>query len=49
MTDLVDALSANSLKPDTSVHLSWPNSKCQILRDDIVLIDTPGWLKLIIL
>ena len=39
---VADALSCNSLGPDSCVRLLWPRHRCPLLRDDVVLVDTPG-------
>ena len=36
------ALSSSSLGPDSCVRLLWPRHRCPLLRDDVVLVDTPG-------
>jgi hypothetical protein len=44
MSDVVHALSSHSstLGPESCVQLFWPRQQCPLLRDDVVLIDTPG-------
>ena len=36
------ALSSNSLGPDSCVRVLWPRHRCPLLRDDVILVDTPG-------
>ena len=40
---VADALSSDSLGPDSCVRLLWPRHRCPLLRDDVVLVDTPGY------
>lgn len=40
--NLANALSTESLGDSTLVKIYWPKSKCSILHDDVVLVDSPG-------
>ena len=40
------ALSSDSLGPDSCVRLLWPRHRCPLLRDDVVLVDTPGYTSM---
>ena len=42
LREVADALSSRSLGPDSCVRLLWPRHRCPLLRDDVVLVDTPG-------
>lgn len=39
---LANALNTESLGDSTLVKVYWPKSKCSILHDDVVLVDSPG-------
>lgn len=39
---LANALNTESLGDSTLVKIFWPKSKCPILHDDVVLVDSPG-------
>ena len=39
---LANALNTESLGDSTLVKIFWPKSKCSILHDDVVLVDSPG-------
>ncbi|XP_055348797.1 mitofusin-2-like [Paramacrobiotus metropolitanus] len=39
---LSHALSAEHLSEQTLVKLMWPKSKCYLLQEDVVLVDSPG-------
>lgn len=39
---LANALSTESLEDSALVKIHWPKSKCPILHDDVVLVDSPG-------
>lgn len=39
---LANALNTESLGDSTLVKVYWPKSKCPILHDDVVLVDSPG-------
>jgi len=36
------ALCKDKLSESTLVRIFWPKEKCQLLRDDVVLVDSPG-------
>ncbi|XP_017486272.1 PREDICTED: mitofusin-2-like [Rhagoletis zephyria] len=40
--NLANALNNESMSSDTLVKIFWPKSKCSILHDDVVLVDSPG-------
>ena len=42
LREVAHALSSRSLGPDSCVRLLWPRHRCPLLRDDVVLVDTPG-------
>lgn len=39
---LANALNNESMGDETLVKIFWPKSKCSILHDDVVLVDSPG-------
>jgi mitofusin len=39
---LANALNTERLGDSTLVRVFWPKSKCSLLRDDVVLVDSPG-------
>lgn len=39
---LAHALCNNRLGDSTLVRIHWPKSRCPLLRDDVVLVDSPG-------
>ncbi|XP_041377869.1 mitofusin-2-like isoform X1 [Gigantopelta aegis] len=39
---LAHNLSAVKLKENTLLRILWPNSKCQVLKEDVVFVDSPG-------
>lgn len=39
---LAHALCKEKLNESTLVRIFWPKDKCQLLRDDVVLVDSPG-------
>ncbi|KAE8750554.1 hypothetical protein FOCC_FOCC002848 [Frankliniella occidentalis] len=39
---LAHALCKEKLNESTLVRIFWPKEKCQLLRDDVVLVDSPG-------
>ncbi|CAH8829292.1 unnamed protein product [Trichobilharzia szidati] len=39
---LAHALSSVKLSADTLLKIFWPNSHCRLLREDVVLLDSPG-------
>ena len=42
VTSLSHALSGEHLSEESLVRLAWPKSKCFLLREDVVLVDSPG-------
>ncbi|KAB7495560.1 Transmembrane GTPase Marf [Armadillidium nasatum] len=42
ISHLAHALCNNRLGDSTLVRIHWPKSRCQLLRDDVVLVDSPG-------
>ncbi|CAG2168034.1 unnamed protein product [Oppiella nova] len=40
--DLANALKTESMGDATLVRVFWPKSKCSLLSDDVVLVDSPG-------
>ncbi|CAG2102222.1 unnamed protein product [Medioppia subpectinata] len=40
--DLANALTAGEMGDSTLVRVFWPKSKCSLLSDDVVLVDSPG-------
>lgn len=42
MKQLAHALCKDKLNESTLVRIFWPKDKCQLLRDDVVLVDSPG-------
>lgn len=39
---LANALNSESLGESTLVQIFWPKDRCNLLRDDVVLVDSPG-------
>ncbi|KAM7310850.1 putative transmembrane GTPase mfn [Ixodes scapularis] len=39
---LANALNSESLGESTLVRIFWPKDRCNLLRDDVVLVDSPG-------
>jgi mitofusin len=39
---LANALHTQNLGDDTLCHIYWPKNACALLRDDVVLVDSPG-------
>jgi mitofusin len=39
---LASALSSVRLDPNTLIRICWPKDMCTLLRDDVVLVDSPG-------
>jgi mitofusin len=39
---LADALSEETLGEGQLMHIYWPRDKCQLLRNDVVFVDSPG-------
>lgn len=39
---LANALTSNTLGDSSMVRIHWPKTKCSLLRDDAVFVDTPG-------
>ncbi|VDL97131.1 unnamed protein product [Schistocephalus solidus] len=42
VSQLAHALSSDKLATDSLVCLYWPNANCHLLREDVVLLDSPG-------
>lgn len=42
ISHLANALTSNTLGDSSLVRIHWPKSKCSLLRDDAVFVDTPG-------
>uniref|UniRef100_H2ZK80 Dynamin-type G domain-containing protein n=1 Tax=Ciona savignyi TaxID=51511 RepID=H2ZK80_CIOSA len=42
VTQLSHALSQESMSCDSLIQVFWPKSKCALLKDDVVLVDSPG-------
>lgn len=42
VSQLGNALHGESLDPNALVRIFWPSNKCNLLRDDVVLVDSPG-------
>lgn len=42
MSQLGHALCASRLQECSLVHVHWPRELCALLRDDVVLVDSPG-------
>lgn len=42
VSHLANALNSETLGDSTLVRIFWPKSKCPLLRDDVVLVDSPG-------
>ncbi|XP_003742155.1 transmembrane GTPase Marf [Galendromus occidentalis] len=42
VSQLGNALHGESLDPNALVRIFWPSNKCNLLRDDVVLLDSPG-------
>lgn len=42
ISHLANALTSNTLGDSSCVQIHWPKSKCSLLRDDAVFVDTPG-------
>lgn len=40
--ELANALSSFRLRPNSLIRICWPKEKCSLLRDDVVLVDSPG-------
>ena len=43
--EVAHALKSHCLGPHSCVRLLWPRHRCPLLRDDVVLVDTPGSTK----
>lgn len=39
---LAHALSSTKLLPNSLIRIFWPKDKCALLKDDVVLVDSPG-------
>uniref|UniRef100_A0A2R5LML6 Putative mitochondrial assembly regulatory factor n=2 Tax=Ornithodoros turicata TaxID=34597 RepID=A0A2R5LML6_9ACAR len=42
VSQLGNALNSESLGESTLVRIFWPKDKCNLLKDDVVLVDSPG-------
>ncbi|VDN20533.1 unnamed protein product [Dibothriocephalus latus] len=42
VSQLAHALSSDKLATDSLICLYWPNANCHLLREDVVLLDSPG-------
>lgn len=42
VTQLSHALSQESMSCDSLIQVFWPKKKCALLKDDVVLLDSPG-------
>ncbi|CAF4115795.1 unnamed protein product, partial [Rotaria sp. Silwood2] len=42
LSSIGNALSREKLDSDSLVKILWPKEKCRLLRDDVVLVDSPG-------
>ncbi|VDL97185.1 unnamed protein product [Schistocephalus solidus] len=42
VSQLAHALSSDKLAADSLICLFWPNANCHLLREDVVLLDSPG-------
>ncbi|XP_015784404.1 transmembrane GTPase Marf [Tetranychus urticae] len=42
VSHLANALNSEKLGDATLVRIFWPKNKCSLLRDDVVLVDSPG-------
>ncbi|XP_067947708.1 mitofusin-2-like [Watersipora subatra] len=42
LKELASALSAVKLEQNALIRICWPKNKCGILKDDVVLVDSPG-------
>jgi len=42
INQLASALSSFRLDPNTLIRICWPKDMCTLLRDDVVLVDSPG-------
>ena len=42
VSHLANALTSDRMGDSTLVRIFWPKSKCTLLRDDVVLMDSPG-------
>ncbi|XP_025082569.1 mitofusin-2-like isoform X2 [Pomacea canaliculata] len=42
LKQLASALSSGKLKENSLIRILWPKSKCRLLREDIVFLDSPG-------
>ncbi|XP_076800179.1 mitofusin-2-like [Clavelina lepadiformis] len=42
VTQLSHALSQESMSSDSQIQIFWPKTKCPLLKDDVVLVDSPG-------
>jgi len=42
LTDIANALSDQHIDEKSLVVLNWPRSRCRLLEDDVILVDSPG-------
>ncbi|CAF4242495.1 unnamed protein product, partial [Rotaria magnacalcarata] len=42
MGSIGNALSREKLDSDSLVKILWPKEKCRLIRDDVILVDSPG-------
>ena len=42
ISQLGNALCSEKLEPNAKVRIIWPNEKCKMLEEEVVLIDSPG-------
>lgn len=42
VSQLANALNSETLGESTLVRIFWPKDKCNLLKDDVVLVDSPG-------
>ncbi|CAF1064851.1 unnamed protein product [Adineta ricciae] len=42
LSSISNALSSEKLDSDSLVKILWPKEKCRLIRDDVVLVDSPG-------
>ncbi|UJR20811.1 hypothetical protein I4U23_023923 [Adineta vaga] len=42
LSSISNALSSEKLDSDSLVTILWPKEKCRLIRDDVILVDSPG-------
>lgn len=42
ISDLASAISDDKMEPQTLIRVNWPKNKCSLLKEDIVMLDSPG-------